>query len=591
MREAWPAPAANQGGHQFVLDYSMSSLLLPTAVLLAGSALAAAPAALFGGRAGLKRWAAPAAVAVALLLIASGTGAAPQNVARYSWAGRSAPLILQGNEPGRLLGVALAAAVLAATLVFPRFEGGSDSADREGTPLSSGTECAVLLVALAATLIALLPGNLLSLIVAWAALDGVVVAAWLLLPATEHQRSAALTSWAAGAAGTLFLWAAAVLLPPGYAFGGIRSSTASEGMWVALSLAVLLRLAPFPFHLHRSWVHCGRPGLLVGAVTAAESAGLQRRPEGAPSRDTDVDQEPPASVPWPQLANLMQAASGVWLLARLVGLEEMPVAWRQVVTALLLTGLAGSGVLAWLSENGREAAGWIIAGQAGTVILVGLWAGPDAALAEGGVLILAGSLLILCASLKTAGIAGRVAGCAAVAALGGLPFTRANMGRFLTYGNWLSDSWGLYLLLAAAAHLLFLAAGAKVVFRPLTARPGQMQRMATGIGLGLPAIGLLSWSRGLATGEPLVWLAVLIPAGGGALLAWGGGSARPLQQEVLQRVRPLLRLGWLHQLTGAAISTVGRALCAVRNTLEGEGALFWMVLMLVLGWLVSRSSG
>jgi hypothetical protein len=283
---------------------------------------------------------------------------------------------------------------------------------------------------------------------------------------------------------------------------------------------------------------------------------------------------------------LASGAAGIWLLAQISGWEAMPFLSRQIVSALLLTGLAVSGLLAVLSSEERQAAGWIMTGQAGIVVLAGLWCGPKAALAEGVVLILAGGLLSLLSTMEAQSLETRIAGCVAVGALAGLPLTWGGDGRFLLYGIWLSEGPPLHLLLASGGYLLLLAAAARPLFHPPNRPLARQERLAAGGGLGLLALGLLLRSGPVAAATGPVWLGILIPLGGGVLLAWGAESLRPLQQAPATRLWELLTLCPVHRLAEKIARRVGAGVRSAHDVLEGEGALLWVLILLALGWLL-----
>jgi len=458
-------------------------------------------------------------------------------------------LALQANRAGRLLGSATVAAVLGAMLVTLKR---SDQSEPQEQP----TTWVLGLVVLTAGLLTLLPANLLTLALAWTILDSALAAAWLLAPdKREGQRqTAALLSWGAGAASTLLLWAAAIPLHAEFASQEINSLAVREGwMGTALILAVLLRLAPFPFHL-------GHPLL---------ESGRSDRPASRMTRQ------------------LVPLAAGAWLLAQIASWDAMPTLAFQVISALLLTGLVGSALLVWLPSEDQRAIRWIISGQAGMVALAGLWAGPEAALAEGMTLILAGALLTLYVSLEHSPAESKIATGLGIIALTGLPLTWGGDGRFPLYQAWLDDGWGLYLFLAAGAYLLLLGAAGKSLLKPITAPADRDQRIFCGAGLGVLALGLLLRGSPIPAGGFVVWLAILLPLVVGALLAWEADSLRPIQDDIEPWLSPALSLDWLRRLGSQVGGAAGRGIHAVQAVLEGEGALLWVLVVLALGWLLT----
>jgi len=284
------------------------------------------------------------------------------------------------------------------------------------------------------------------------------------------------------------------------------------------------------------------------------------------------------------------AVAGVWLLGKLALGGAPPPIWSQLITALLLTGLVGCGLLAWLSREEPRTVGWILTAQAGIVVLAGLSAGPEAALAEGMVLILAGGLLTLYTKQGNLAIENRIAGGLAVAAMGGLPLTWGGDGRLALYQSWLADGSGLNIFLAAGAGLLTMAAAARIVLRPAPVPLDREERIRAGVALGLPALGLLMGSESLLAQVDLpAWLAVLVPLGGGAFLAWSAPSLSPIQERTPPWLARLVGLDWLPPLLGQIGGLGGRAVQAVHQVLEAEGVLLWVLIGLALGWMLLTS--
>jgi hypothetical protein len=156
----------------------------------------------------------------------------------------------------------------------------------------------------------------------------------------------------------------------------------------------------------------------------------------------------------------------------------------------------------------------------------------------------------------------------------------------LLYEGWLREGPPLHLLLASGAYLLLLAAAARPLFHPPSRLLAGQERLAAGGGLGLLALGLLLRSSPVAAATGPVWLGILIPLGGGVLLAWGAESWRPLQQAPATRLWELLTLRPVHRLAERMASRVGAGVRSAHDLLEGEGALLWVLILLALGWLL-----
>jgi hypothetical protein len=553
----------------------MVNLLLAPLVLLAGATLMLALAAVLAlinrqpswntasGR--QYGWITIATVALLLMLIRSSVVAVPHQVTAWSsLVTLIPPLTLQSNQPGRLLGLGFAAVVLAG-FVIPRDDQRQDNGKPAGPTQPTGLtasekEGALLIVVLAISLVTLLPADLLCLTLSWALLDGITAAAWLyaVRPRNNDQWRRVLLSWGGGAAATLLLWGATLPLQADFAPQRIPLPALAGWSGTALTLAILLRLAPFPFHILG-----GRCHLLGEPPGREQQSGLLIALQAAP------------------------AVAGIWLLGQLPAGEALPPLWHELIRALLLTGLVGCGLLAWLSRKEHQTVGWILTAQAGVVVLAGLSAGPEAALAEGMALLLAGGILTLYTQQENLAVENRIAGGLAVVALAGLPLTWGGEGRLRLYQSWLADGSGLSIFLAAGAYLLTTAAAARIVLRPAPTPLDREARIRVGVALGLPALGLLMPSASPAVQVDLpVWLAVLIPLGGGVFLAWSAPSLLPIQERTPPWLPQLLALDWLTSLIGQTGSLIGRAAQAVHQVLEAEGVLLWVLIGLALGWML-----
>jgi hypothetical protein len=358
--------------------------------------------------------------------------------------------------------------------------------------------------------------------------------------------------------GTLFLWSAVLPFQSNQvpqSFAGL----ASTGGWAATALfvAILFRLAPFPFHL-------GRPLPTPGTFRY-------------PALNVSIQMIP--------------LATGAWLLARVPSWDGIPFLWQQILTAILLTGLVGSGLTAWLPSENRRTVRWIISGHAGLVALVALWVGSRAAVAEGLVLILAGGILGLLARLDRVTIENRVAAGLGAIALAGVPLTWGGDSRPLLFEAWQAENWGLYLFLAAGAYVLLLGSAGRLVLSPRTAAPEIRTRITHAVGLGLLALGLVLGAGPWPQAGAVTWLALLVPIPVAAALAWEADSLRSIQDEVEQWLSPVLSLHWLRRLAGRVGDLLGRAFHAVHEVTEGEGTILWVLIVLTLGWLLTTHQG
>ncbi len=288
---------------------------------------------------------------------------------------------------------------------------------------------------------------------------------------------------------------------------------------------------------------------------------------------------------------LAPGLAGAALLLNLAATGPMPgLLW--VTLAALLAVLAGLW-RAWAHLGQPAQVGAALALTAsGFVLLAGVWAGPDAAAAEGRVLALAVGLLFLAEPVRRELFADRngwltggpqlLGWLLALAALAGLPLTAGFNGRAALYQAWLpAGGWAL-LLVTALLHVPLVTA----VFLSGLIRQEQAAAetpdLSGRVGRLLLAISLLALP-GLPLGEVawVTWLALLLPVVAGLGLArvardWAGWETAVWRQG--GGPWPRLRQG--------ARLAVG----AVRDAaelLEGERGLLWLLLLAALIVLAS----
>jgi hypothetical protein len=535
-----------------MIDHAVILLLLPSSILLFGAGLlAVVPVDKLPVLHQRRPWVVAALLGATLILLAvnPNRSSGEWQLTPGTLLGSLTPsLAIRANGAGRWLGLALVLTSLSAVLGGIGRKSIPDSAGQSG----DAADWSILLVLAAVCLLCLLPSNLYTLALIWTALDGVTGAAWLL---TTRRQQGPLIHWGAGAAGTLALWSAALSMQAGLTSQSLPIPTVEPG-WTgtALVLAGTLRLAPFPFHL-------GRPHL---------ATDLFRNPALKPARQ------------------ILPLSSGAWLLAQVPGTDFVPFFPQQFITTLLLTGLVGSGLLAWLPGEEIRAVRWVVRGQAAMTVLACIWAGPEAALAQGMVLVLAGGLILVSADSQETPPEQKVLAGMAIAALAGIPLTWGGIGRFALYQRWLASPWGLYLFLAAGAWLLLLGAAGRPLFRTSSPGVARQTRIVAGLTNALLVVGLLAAPG--AAASAWAWLAIILPLAAGGILAKEARSLQPLQQQLENRLHPVLALHWLRRAAGRLAAAIGRAANAVHQTLEGEGAVLWLLVLLALAWLLLGST-
>lgn len=395
------------------------------------------------------------------------------------------------------------------------------------------------------------PALLLLLLVAglaatWANTPATQVATWTLLALlvwylarTGNQPERGVFPAVLGLA-PLALWLAAASFP---AVAGVlameawRGPVLTESLWL---LGAVVALGALPFQLWRL-----QPGQQRPAIVA--------------------------------LANSAPAAAGAVLLAGLAGGEAIA-SYALPLTLAGLLGLLWAAYLAW----SRRVAPSLILAEASLVLLLGVWGTGEAVLAESRVLLLAGGILLLAPHVPEEGAWQRLARAPALLALAAFPLTAGFAGRGLLYTAWLENDRWLLVAVAVLTQIPVLAAGLTRVW-PHSWPPGRPR--AVEVALLLPALGLVSWQQ-IGAVAPLVWGAIAVQIVGALALFRFASEAGELRQALQEAVA--LRMEKRPDLAPvrAAGRQAGNALRQAMTLLEGEGALLWVVLFLVIVWLV-----
>ena len=421
-----------------------------------------------------------------------------------------------------------------------------------GLPVPAG---ALALLFGLAGLAALWANTLATLLAGWTLLGFVFFGVLLATPAMQERPAAAGTAWArlgAAWAGLFFLWLAAATLSPAAA-GGLAIHEWPVLTRSLLLVAALLQIGVFPLHLWRPEPQALQPGVAA-------------------------------------LAHTIPSAAGVLLWARLEANSDIGLGFALPLTLLGLLGLFAAAYRAWSHPDApRRVAAALVLGQASVILLAGMWAGPEAVVTEGRVLLLAGGLLLLAApALKAANPLSRLGPLLAALAMAGLPLTAGFRGRALLYGAWQEGGRWLLILAAVLLHLPLAAAALRLVLDDVQAhfeRSPSLPGVASAAPTLVPVIGLPAVA-GLAGASIVAWPAVLLPIVAGAALIRYTDEAHQLQQ--------LLRAALSVEIpaageAGVVVRAGGRSLAqALRQAValvEGEGGLLWLLLLLVIVWL------
>ncbi|MEJ2749157.1 MAG: hypothetical protein P8183_14815, partial [Anaerolineae bacterium] len=324
----------------------------------------------------------------------------------------------------------------------------------------------------AAGLIPLLAGNLAALLLAVTLLIGAWNAALWLLESSIHKDVTRLLPRAAWPMlSLLFIWLAAAFAPDLNSLamtGWPRMATSS------VLVAALLLLGYWPFHGWRltNW---------------QLSAGVATMLVAAP------------------------ALTGLAVLARLVAGTDVGMGYSLFLTLFGLLGVFMGVRRAWGAESPRALAGAVALVQANLAGLALVWVGPEVAIGEARVLVLAVGLVFLIGRGLTQINADyslflKIGLWLALAGLSGMPLLAGFAGRSGLYTAWLAD--GRFVLVLVAALLQMLLVTAVMVAAGGWQSAAEKETHATRYSLlatFLLTAGLVSW-RGLSGVSIGVWL-------------------------------------------------------------------------------------
>jgi hypothetical protein len=404
---------------------------------------------------------------------------------------------------------------------------------------SSRGETSLLLLLLTAGLSAVWADSAAALVTTWTVLG---LAMWLAAPsgndgATSSRRR---LFWLA----PLFLWLGAASVPVAAGAQGLDAQLApllAQSMWI---LAASVGVGTFPLHFWRS---------------------------SRLARYTSVN----------ALTHMAPAAAGAVLLASLAG-GTAATTYALPLTLAGLLGLLWAAYQAWSQRQRPVAlATALILGEASLLVLLAVWGGQEAFLAETRVLLLAGGALLLAAGSEEQGAWQQLALIPAVAALAAFPLTAGFAGRGALYTAWLaSDQW-LLVAVTVLLHVPLLAAALALVW-PRRWPPGPVTlRAAT---LLLPALGLVSWQT-MGAVVPLAWGVIALQIVGALVLFRYASEAQGIEQVLQQAVALNLESRALTAALKDGVRTIGNALRDATRMLEGEAGPLWVLFFLVVIWL------
>ena len=419
----------------------------------------------------------------------------------------------------------------------------------EATPLGR----AMMLGYAALGMMAMLAGNLLSVATAWALMDLVMFVFLLGSVGKAPEARGLVTRLAVDGGGVLLVVGAAVA---DWAAGGGRLASARPTSPLAiglLALAVLLRLGLLPPHFSLPPLPRVRRGLgtllrIVPPAAALCTLGRVLEPG-----------IPPQIEPWLRLAGALGALVG-------------GVRWAAARDALegrryLVLGLAGLGILGGSLASAEP--GQAIAAAGSLLFLVGAVASlNEVHTPTHRVWPVAGALMLAGLAWTPGGMIAQTLATGAV-----------------RDGAWLSAAAGLGGMVTLSIGVL---RGALAESTPWPSGES-LTRMVYGLGLALPvlvAVGLGVRTPGSA-GLPGA-AAFGVAAGLGALVILALRRAPARRLERWRRFLPLLDSEPFYEFLWRVFSSLMRGVRAVGEVLEGEGALLWTYVIVIMVLLAVR---
>jgi multicomponent Na+:H+ antiporter subunit A len=418
---------------------------------------------------------------------------------------------------------------------------------------------------------ALFATSFVALIVAWGATD-VVLSLTLLRHGPKGVRRAGLALFS-GTLATGALWAAPLLTQAEGISGFLELAHFSGSSADLLQIAVILRLGLVPLHL---W------------------------------RPIDLETEPAQLIPLVVIPTLLGFDLLTHLPALTAGLPSILFALAAV------TALVG-GFVAWSETEERLSLAGVMVAQTGLAVLAVANAGQQA-VAIAVAAAIAWALGITVFALPP-GWSGRylwrgLPSFLALLSLAGLPATLGFVARFVAYSGLEADL--LALVVALLGEIFVVSAMVRLWFwaepRPLPARlpleviyllsfvlaavalfwTGLSPDLFAGRGqdAALPPLGDLIRQGGVAG-----WAGWALPVVAGVMLFLVGEGLRQRMEGGWRGLGGLLRLEWVYGLFYLFLRQVGRMLRGVSGVVEGEGALLWMLVILLILLLYLTGGG
>ncbi len=439
-----------------------------------------------------------------------------------------------------------------------------------GRTKRSGRHRAGSLLAVACALVAVFADNLVTLAIAWAALD--LVTFFSLALARGEKRVAA--EFTIDLLAVALLLAAALVGAQADVPAGLSGGKLSSQSVLFMVLATMLRLGLYPVHDGARRILGSRWGEIEG------------------------------------ITGLASIAVAVDLLA-VLALQAQVMPLRGWLTlAALVGGLVGG--WKWYSANTpREQLTYMLLAQTGVIVLTFLWGGQWAVagvIAQGLSVMFAGTVLSLYRGNVASGRGWMITQVLAVLVLGGLPLTAGFVGTLALYSG-LLQAGGQAMVMPAAVVIqaMLMAGGFRLAFFPGPGPPKHAPFAKVGYlsGLAIPAamgvlVGLApdslaaflgaaefpGWAGMLTSGGLTALGSSLLAAGLGAGLwsCWGQLRIRGVTIPRLNLVS-VVELRWLHAAAWTLYCGFARAMRAGALVLEGQGGVLWALVLVIIVWL------
>jgi multicomponent Na+:H+ antiporter subunit A len=442
------------------------------------------------------------------------------------------------------------------------------SADRP-TP----TYMALILAVTGAGVAALFASSFVALVVAWGVTDVFLVAAMLCHGQTGARRAGiALLS---GILATTALWATPLFAQAEGVSGFLNLAHLSGPSATMLQIAVILRLGLVPLHL---W------------------------------RPIDLETEPAQLVPLVAVPTLLGFDLLTYLPALTAGLPSG-------LFALAAVTLLAGGFAAWSETEERPSLAGVIVAETGLAVLAVANAGQQAvatAVAAATAWALGITIFSLTPGWTRRAIWRGVPSLIALLSLVGLPSTLGFVLRIAAYGGLEADLLALALaflgetLVIAALLRLWLWAEPRSLPKRRPFELAYLAVFATAAGIlvfaglfpqGFPGRGQDTALRELNTvirqGGIAGWTGWALPLVAGVTLFLMGEGLRQRLESGWQGIGALLRLEWFYGLFYVVSRWAVRLMRGISSVVEGEGALLWtaVILLIVLLYLTGNGGG